>query len=222
MDKSYSVERGVKNMTVYLYSGTPGSGKSLHVVKDIRDKLLRGGNVIANFPINLDNIKPRKNKKLGIFKYVDNDDLTVQYLFNFYKKYHVKGKEKQTLLVIDECQTKFDPRDFRDKSRKSFNRFFSLHRKLGFNVILVSQNDRLVDRQIRCNIEYNVIHRKVNNYKFGRFIPFPVFIAIEYWYGAKLKCNSNMFFYNKKLGSLYDTFMIFNEKDLSQLENNIL
>ena len=202
-------------MTVYLYSGTPGSGKSLHAVRDIKNKLEGGGNVICNFPINVENLKPRKKgEKLGIFKYVENDELTTSYLFNFYKKYHVKGKEKQTLIVIDECQCLFDPRDFRDKNRKSFNRFFSLHRKLGYNVILVSQNDRLIDRQIRCNIEYNVIHRKINNYKFGRLIPFPVFSSIEYWYGNNLKISANFFTFNKKLGSLYDTFLIFNESDL--------
>ena len=38
---------------IYLYSGTPGSGKSLHTARDIRDALrLRKMPVIANFDIN--------------------------------------------------------------------------------------------------------------------------------------------------------------------------
>ena len=38
---------------IYFYSGTPGSGKSLHVAKDIYTKLfINKGNVIANFDIN--------------------------------------------------------------------------------------------------------------------------------------------------------------------------
>ena len=37
---------------IYFYSGTPGSGKSLHVAQDIYQYLQRGKNVIANFDIN--------------------------------------------------------------------------------------------------------------------------------------------------------------------------
>ena len=38
---------------IYFYSGTPGSGKSLHCAKDIYNKLfVKKQNVIANFEIN--------------------------------------------------------------------------------------------------------------------------------------------------------------------------
>jgi len=39
---------------IYLYSGTPGSGKSLHLANIIWQKLRSGRPVIANFPIQLD------------------------------------------------------------------------------------------------------------------------------------------------------------------------
>lgn len=37
---------------IYLYSGTPGSGKSLHIARVIKNTLMMGKPVIANIPIN--------------------------------------------------------------------------------------------------------------------------------------------------------------------------
>lgn len=207
-------------MTVYLYQGTPGSGKSYHAIKDAIFKLKRGGNVIANFPIAVDKIKTSKNQKLGKFVFVADEDLTPAYLLKFFRKYHTRNKESQTLLIIDECQIRFDPKDKRDNLRRSFSRFFSLHRKLGFNIILISQSDRLIDRQIRCNIEYSVMHRKLNNYKLLSLLPFTCFICNSYWYGSKLKLGTEYIIYKKKIAAMYDSFKIFNIADLEELEDN--
>lgn len=53
---------------IYLYSGTPGSGKSLHQAKDIYDWLRKGKVVIANFDIDVNKIPKCK----GQFIYLDN------------------------------------------------------------------------------------------------------------------------------------------------------
>lgn len=206
-------------MTVYLYQGTPGSGKSYHAIKDAVFKLKRGGNVIANFDIKVDKIK---SKNLGNFYYVADEKLTPSFLLKFYKENHTRNKEGQTLVIIDEAQCKFDPKDKRDNLRRSFCRFFSLHRKLGYNFILISQSDRLIDRQIRCNIEYSVMHRKLNNYKLLSLLPFTVFVCNERWYGSNLKLNTNYIIYSKKIAALYDTFKIFNISDLEELKDNSL
>ena len=58
---------------IYLYSGTPGSGKSLHQASDIYWWLHNGHPCICNFEINLDKIKIRDRKKLGEFYYISND-----------------------------------------------------------------------------------------------------------------------------------------------------
>lgn len=140
---------------ITLYTGTPGSGKSLHVAKVILERLqIDKKNVIANFEVNQDVINKKRfmisNKNIGKFFYLDNSELTVNALVDYAKKNHVLGKEHQTLLVIDECQTFFNPREFQRKDRLDWNNFFSQHRKLGYEVILVTQNDRLIDRQIRA------------------------------------------------------------------------
>lgn len=195
---------------IYLYSGTPGSGKSLNSIRDIINKISLGGNVIANFPIKTELIKPHRKNKLGKFIYKDNKDLTVKFLTDFALKNHVKGKEAQTLIVIDEAQSMFNPRDFRDVNRKDYNHFFSLHRHLGYNVILITQNDRLLDKQIRCLIEYEIKHRKINNFKLiGRMIPWCTFACVTYWYGVREKIGVDFFTYKKKLASMYDSYALF-------------
>lgn len=189
---------------IELYSGTPGSGKSLHVARDIYIMLKHSKrNVIANFPINLDIVKNPK----GRFFYAE--DLSVKYLIDFAKKNHKRCKEGQTLLVIDECQTIFNPREFSRKDRLPWNNFFSQHRKFGYTVILVSQNDRLIDRQIRSLIEYNVIHRKVNNFGVGKLLPVQTFAAVKYWYGVREKLGMEFFICRRKYFKLYDTYFGF-------------
>lgn len=193
---------------IYFYSGTPGSGKSLHVAKDIYVKLfVKKQNVICNFDINKKMLS--KNKKRGEFLYVPNSEISPHYLVQYAKENHIYGKENQTLVVIDECQMIFNPRNWQNKDRLSWIEFFTKHRHYGYSFILVSQFDRLVDRQIRALFEYEVIHRKVNNYKIGAFIPLKTFVAVTYWYGVKERIGAEYFFLKKKYSRLYDSYTEF-------------
>lgn len=193
-----------------LYTGTPGSGKSLHLMRIIENKLIKGGNVICNFPIKESVLKKKARCRFCNFFFVRDDDLTVAYLMDFAKRKHSGRNEGQTLIVIDESQRVFNSRDFSRSDRRQWIDFFSLHRHFFFNVILVSQMDRMIDRQVRGLVEYEVKHRKLNNNGFiGKMIPFPCFIAITTWYGAKVKVDDEIYYYNKRLGNLYDSYALF-------------
>lgn len=190
-------------MTVYLYSGTPGSGKSLHVASDILLTLRnKKRNVIANFDIAAD-------RKTGKFFYFDNSEINVKLLVDFARKHHKPNKENQTLLVLDECQYFFNPREFNRADRLDWINFFTQHRKLGYEIILITQFDRLLDRQIRSIVEYEYKHRKVNNFKIGKLFPLKTFCVIGYWYGVKEKVSTEFFVYRKKYGQLYDSYKMF-------------
>ena len=63
---------------ITLYSGTPGSGKSLHVAERIYYRLRSWRPVICNFEINLKNVHKRRYKHLN-FTYIDNYDLNPDY-----------------------------------------------------------------------------------------------------------------------------------------------
>lgn len=203
---------------ISLYSGTPGSGKSLHAMQMIRLKLTHNRNVIANFAIHEDKIKC-KPKDRGLFKYLPNEQFDVQFFYRWAKEHHQKGIEGQTTIVIDECQFLFNPRDFRDKGRKEFCNFFTIHRHLGYHVVLITQNDRLIDRQIRCLIEYEFKHRKVNNYKFLSMLPFKTFAAIQYWYALREKLSVDFFIFKKRDAELYDSYGMFSLLDDIKIDN---
>ena len=212
-------------------------GKSLEVAKDITTKLrVRKQNVIANIRINIEGVRScgHKMKKLGRFYYLDNRYFTTDFLYKYARKFHKKGVEGQTLLVIDEAQMLFSPtavklRQAEDKNyRQGWLEFFTQHRHLGYNIIMVSQFDRLIDAQIRCLFEYNVIHRKVNNFKIGWILSLfriSMFCSVEYWYGVHERMGCRFFTYTKKYSKIYDSYKLFDDikkredKDLIKIVN---
>lgn len=193
---------------IRCYTGVPGSGKSLHVIRRIVAYLQAGKHVISNFPLLVDEVP--KNK--GRYFFMPNERLTVSYLMQFSKTMHKPKQENQTLLVIDEASVKFNSRTFMEKDRLAFLSFFAQHRKYGFQIILVQQDLRQIDRQIRDMVELEVEHRKMNNYKLYKFCPFPLFCAIEFNIGIRDKNNHEFFLYSKKYGDLYDTYFEFDSK----------
>lgn len=194
---------------IKCYTGVPGSGKSLHSIRLIVDYLQAGKNVISNFPIKINAIK----KCVGRYFYVKNDALSIPYLRTFGHLLHEPEQENQTLLIIDEASVKFNCRTFNDKDRMPFLEFFPQHRKYGFEIVLICQNMRQIDRQIRDLIEIEVIHRKLNNFSLWAILPFSLFVAIERNNAIKAKNDHEFFLYSKKVGALYDTFYDFTQSN---------
>ncbi|MDO4711181.1 MAG: zonular occludens toxin domain-containing protein [Peptostreptococcaceae bacterium] len=210
---------------IYLYSGTPGSGKSYHATKDIYIKLKQNERkkkkfthrVISNYGLDV---------KTDNFILLDNSEITTEYLYDFARKNHMQRVEGQTLLVIDEAQILFNSRDWNSgtkqkekekrDTRMDWIKFFSQHRKFGYNVILIAQNDRMLDRQVRALVEYEIAHMKMNN--FFLVLPFTVFLAVTRWYGQKMKLDHEMILYRKKIANLYDSYGFFENEQTEQTE----
>ncbi|TCL59978.1 zonular occludens toxin Zot [Kineothrix alysoides] len=203
---------------ITLYSGTPGSGKSLHLAEKLYYRVKNyNGVVIGNFTFNTNLIKGRhKGKYLSI----DNDRLTPKRLEKFsrdFRNHYYKGKplpEGKFLLVIDECQIMFNSREWQMSGRSEWLTFFTQHRKLGFDIILISQFDRMIDRQIRSLIEYELIHRKVNNYGaagkvLGLLSGGSLFVSVKMWYPMKERLGAEFFIGKKKYFNMYDTYKMF-------------
>lgn len=209
-------------MSISLYSGTPGSGKSLRATYKLIYWLNAGYDVIANFPIDLGYFR---KKKIGKFNFVENQDLTVEYLIQYHNEHHKPGMKPQTLVVIDEAQCMFNCRQWENKDRNGWIKFFSMHRHLNYDIILISQSDRLLDRQIRAFIETEYRHRAMRNYKlFGRFLSFifgGLFVSIEYWYGPNLRCGSDFFLLNRRKARVYDTMKLFDNLG-GQIRDSVL
>lgn len=202
---------------INLYTGTPGSGKSLHAVALVLRMLRHKRYVIANFAMSFTKKELAKGYEERFF-YMPNEEITIERLLEFAIDMHFfeKQRESQALVLIDEAGGRFNCRDFKNSDRAEWIDFFSQHRKVGYDFVLVAQNDRMLDRQIRGYIESEIRHRKINN--FGPFflLPFPVFVAIEYWYTAKLRVGSQFFMFNKKVANHYDSMKMFSGFKLSK------
>lgn len=201
---------------IILYSGTPGSGKSLDCARTIYKWCRRGSPILCNFPINADNIHISKKKKKEIH-YISNDDLNPDRLVEFARTYfgEKKIKEDSILLIIDEAQLLFNARSWSSKGRDRWNWFFTMHRHFGFFIILCAQFDRMLDRQIRSLIEYEYKHRKVNNMGWrGVFLsclflsPFNLFVRIKIWYPMKEKIEAEFYKSIPRYYRIYDTFVM--------------
>lgn len=197
---------------IVLYSGTPGSGKSLDTARTICNWVRRGAPVICNFPVNTDKIRVRREKDVT---YIPNSELNPDGLVAYSQAYFAgkRCKEDGILLVIDEAQLLFNSRDWSAKGRDRWNWFFTMHRHFGFFIILCAQFDRMLDRQVRGLIEYEYIHRKVNNMGIkGRFLsllmlsPVNLFVKVKIWYPMKERIGCEFFRCLKRYYAIYDTF----------------
>lgn len=226
---------------ITLYSGTPGSGKSYHAVSDIYDNLLACKRVIGNFEINRRiaaltpwgylkyslhksfgvNFKKYDSfKNIGTYYCIDNSYLTPDFLLKFARKFHKAKKEHQTLVVIDECGIIFNSRSFDKNERMKWIKFLSMHRHYGFDFILISQSDRMIDRQIRCLLEYDCKHRDGKYFKLtGRILSLilggHLFGCVTMWYSIREKVNFKFLPPSNHVFDLYDTFALFDEEDKS-------
>lgn len=197
---------------IETFTGTPGSGKSLHMARKIMNWLRLGCTVIGTVQINRNLVKKYK----GQYFYVDIYCLNPKELIAFARLHCKKGKESQVLLVIDECQRIFNARDWNAKDRRDWNEFFQVHRHFGYDVLLITQFTKLLDKQLLSLVEYNYIHRKVSNFGFMGWIMSAatfgrLFVSVSEWFPIKAKIGSSFFLYNKKLGSFYDSYMAFDE-----------
>jgi len=195
---------------ISLYSGTPGSGKSLHCARTIINWSRLGYPVIGNFEVDL------SKYKRAAFTYCPNDQLTPKYLIDYSRqRFGSKTpKEGSILLVIDECQLIFNAREWQQSGRAQWLSFFTQHRKLGYDIILIAQFDRMVDRQIRSLIEYEYIHRKMSNFGWqgkilSLFFGGKTFIAVKMWYPLHERLGSELFHARKSLYSIYDSYATF-------------
>lgn len=200
---------------IYLYTGTPGSGKSLHTARLIHDHLrIKKKPVIANFDIN------PATKGIERFTFKPNTQLTPDFLYGYSKDYW-KGesvREDTILLVIDEAQLVFNSRSWSQGQRMDWIEFFSQHRHFGYKVVLIAQFDRMIDRQIRALVEIEVNHRRMDNFGLkGKLLSLPfggkLFCSVSYYYGLKERLSSEWHLPRRRYFRLYDSYGRFRQVD---------
>lgn len=208
---------------ISLYTGTVGSGKSYHALELGLNFIKKNGFVIANFPIKLPKKFFGKRHKRRWDKLNERwffiEDISVEFLMSKSFENEWFGKEKQCLVIIDEAGIMFNSRDWAHEReiRMAWIKFLSQSRKFGYDFVFVAQQDRMIDRQIRGLVEYEVKHRKINNSKFFGWLSLfklSVFMYIYKWYGTRLKANMQISVYKQWIANRYDTMRIFNLEEL--------
>lgn len=206
---------------IALYSGTPGSGKSLHQAKDIYYRLKYGHPTITNYAINTAAVKKCKGDLLVL----DNSQLTPDRLIEYSRDYFKDHKygEGKIACYIDEAQLLFNARSWDVKGRDKWIGFFTQHRKYGYNIFLIAQFDRMLDRQIRSLLEYEYSHRKVSNFGIkGKLLSAAaggrLFCAVKVWYPLRERVSAEWFKYHKRYGKIYDTYLDFTGGELVNVQ----
>lgn len=201
---------------ITLYTGSVGSGKSFHGVELGWDWISRKKNVIANFPLIFKNTKREQAKAE---RWTFQDEITVEWLMAKSIENGWYGKESQCCVIIDEAGIIFNSRDWQSKGseRMKWIKFLSQSRKFGYDFIFICQADRMIDKQIRGLVEYEVKHLKANNSFFLGFLSlfkFTLFLYVYRWYQTRLKSNLRFSYYKPWLAKRYDTFRTFNLDEL--------
>lgn len=197
---------------ITLYSGTPGSGKSLKAAERIYNIMkYQKRLIISNCNINLSWLKKTRSEYI----YKDNDKITPDFLiqesFRWMKTH--RFDEGVILLIIDECQLMFNARDWQQAGRAQWLSFFTLHRHYGYDIILIAQFDRMIDRQIRSLIEHEYIHRKCSNFGWkGKLISLffggNLFVQVKMWYPLKERMGAEFFRASRKYYRIYDSYTL--------------
>ncbi|SFT00864.1 zonular occludens toxin domain-containing protein [Paenibacillus sp. 453mf] len=206
---------------ISLYTGSVGSGKSYHAT-DLGLQWIKRKHVIANFPIKPPSRAPKfiaKQWQKKLTRWTYWNDFSVEMLIAYSIENGWYGKESQCLVIIDEAGIMFNSRDWQTEreSRTKWIKFLSQSRKFGYDFVFVCQSDRMIDKQIRGLVEYEVKHLKANNSFFLSFLSLfkvTLFLYVYRWYQTKLKASMRFGRYKSSVANRYDTMRTFNLDDL--------
>ena len=185
-------------MTLYVYSGVPGSGKTYHAVRDM----------LYNRAPTITNVRVSGVPNVAV---LDLADITPMLLMAFSADYFRERpyKENHLLLVIDEAQLLFNSRTWNDGDRFSWLEFLSQHRKYGYKIVLVAQSIDMIDKQFRSLCEFDVRHTAASSISvFTRalsLVGFRLTCAKYYYYDSDVLISRDFYRIAKRIGRHYRT-----------------
>lgn len=143
-------------MAIYVVTGKLGGGKSLISVSRIQEYIRQGRPVASNLNLNLVEMLGPYNRDAVVYRVPDKPsaaDLDALGVID------TKADEsKNGLLVLDECGTWFNSRNWNDPGRKELFEWFVHARKLGWDVIFIVQDVSILDKQAREAFAEHVVY----------------------------------------------------------------
>lgn len=207
-------------MVIELYTGFVGSGKSYAAVKNgiqVADAMLGKRHVIANFPITEKKTFFSRFRKVKTIKprwtFKNNEELTVKYLIQKSLENEWNKKEGSCLVIFDEASIPFNSRNWNSTDRLDWIKFLTQSRKFGYDFIFITQDGRMLDKQIRALCEFEVQHKKLNNMIYFSWLSLfriTLFAGVSYWNGLKYSKGSlRLYIYKSSVANRYDTLNLF-------------
>jgi hypothetical protein len=164
-------------MAFYFVTGKLGNGKSLVSVARIHEKMKSGCRIATNIDLNLESMSSKYCRDLNVIRVPDKPclaDLTA-----IGKGTESYDESKNGLLVLDECGSWFNSRNWQDKQRAAVNDWFRHARKLGWDVILIVQDISLIDSQARDALSEHVAFcKRLDNMRVPIITPLFALIGI--------------------------------------------
>lgn len=224
---------------IEIMQGTPGSGKSAAAVARAILHLRKGGLVAANFSL-VDGWADQVSKRLvmSMLSKAHRYEKAKSYYNRFYRVnslpairaldprtmaegvYKENGSymEGMGLLILDESQLVFNCRNSMSGSKNlDWVEFFTQHRKLGWNVLLIAHTIEMIDSQIRPLAEYESRFRNMQKVKLPvlgiPMAPLPVFLVIRRYAGlgagASVVADRDLYPLPLWAARLYDSLEVF-------------
>lgn len=225
---------------IEIQQGTPGSGKSAAAVARAILHLRKGGVVAANFSL-VDHWATTIASKYALsylpfgwgeqYAYKKASDLHGRFFrvdsLDAIRQidprklatglHRDKGgySEGAGLLILDESQLVFNSRKWQDNL--PWIEFFTQHRKLGWNVILIAHTQEMIDSQIRPLAEYESRFRNLQKVKIPLLglplTPIPFFLVIRRYAGlgagASVIADRDLYPLPLWAARLYDSLEVF-------------
>jgi len=217
---------------ITLLQGTPGSGKSSVMVTDMAEHLLSGGWIATNFSLVPNWLDILCNYSLKYRYFMDEgqrqlyrDSLsrrawqvgtpdTVETLGKVMRSSVPRVREGMGKLFLDEAQFLFNSRNWQQNS--GFIEFFTQHRKLGWDVVLIAHTKDMIDKQIRGLIELETRIRNLQKIKLFGMVPCawkPTFLCITRYAGVAAGAgeifSKRLYPLHRTFSQLYDTMEVF-------------
>jgi hypothetical protein len=214
-------------MPIMIVEGPPGSGKSFSCVRRIVAALDAGKFVATNVEL-----KPGWELRAARSNWIRRlvPGLVEKTAASYRKRTYISGsldelmrvrmpgsKEGRGVMILDEAHNWCNARTWNAGGgdgkgrREDLVRFFSQHRKIGWDIYLITQRGENIDAQIRTLAEYRILLRNMRRFKVMGvpLMPFNFFLAIWTWEGGVgTIVKRESYLLNKRIAGLYDTLAL--------------
>lgn len=146
-------------MPTFAITGGLGSGKTLVSVGRIQQYLFRGRRVATNLNLDLSELLSSRSKmgavRLSDFPTIKDFECIGRGHYEPDKRrpgHYAKDEKYNGLIVLDECAVFFNSREWNDKGRPAAIAWLRHARKLGWDVIFITQDVSSIDKQLRAGL----------------------------------------------------------------------